>query len=529
MQIYDVKNTYNQKGREATLEIYKGLLAERPETGKELAFIAADYAHPEALALLFGAGVSPTIADEYGFTLLHHLAIHWESRYYTKPEGAVRATTEFLLDNKVSVLRKDENEGMTCYHYAAREGMAEMVEALRDRGAKLNMTDREGNTGIHIACRYAKYAKGNIDSKKQQLEQAEKDYDIIVARLKESGMTDEQIAQYMKDRVKPPSEQTQKEYESAVRSMEGYFLVVKAFAEGGVDIDEKNGFGQAALFYAIDADAKKIAAYLAGTLTDSDDAAIAAGGMTLHQAAMKGDADAIKAIAGTGADINGLNDGNNNIAAGFTALAIAVAFTKANAVEALLANGADPSFKDANGRAAAYFFFDTNFRGNPDLDPSKKIIKNIIAAGMNINLTLDDDSDTMLILACKAPYGSNSSSYQSEFIDETLRYNPDVNLTNRFGETALMCVCAGTSDKLENAQTALLERGADVSVADRNGDTALHYAARNRNMTIAKTFCDMLLEFGADPNAVNNDGQNALDIATKNGNEPLVKLLLNKM
>jgi ankyrin repeat protein len=82
---------------------------------------------------------------------------------------------------------------------------------------------------------------------------------------------------------------------------------------------------------------------------------------------------------------------------------------------------------------------------------------------------------------------------------------------------------------MENVQVALLEQGAEVSAADRNGDTALHYAARNDDKNGAKVLCEMLLEFGAAAAAVNNAGKTALDIATEIGNEPLVKLLLAKI
>ena len=62
----------------------------------------------------------------------------------------------------------------------------------------------------------------------------------------------------------------------------------------------------------MESDAKKIAAYLSGTLSGDESADIAARGMTLHQAAEKGDAEAIKAIAGTGADVNSLKDGGEH-------------------------------------------------------------------------------------------------------------------------------------------------------------------------------------------------------------------------
>jgi ankyrin repeat protein len=84
-------------------------------------------------------------------------------------------------------------------------------------------------------------------------------------------------------------------------------------------------------------------------------------------------------------------------------------------------------------------------------------------------------------------------------------------------------------DLMENVQIALLEGGADTAAADQNGDTALHYAARNDDQNGAKTLCEMLLEFGAAADAVNNAGKTALDIAAETNNEPLVKLLLAKM
>jgi hypothetical protein len=61
---------------------------------------------------------------------LHYLARQEESRYHLKPKGAAAACTELLPDNKVSYLRKDENENMVCYYYAARNGPADMLETL---------------------------------------------------------------------------------------------------------------------------------------------------------------------------------------------------------------------------------------------------------------------------------------------------------------------------------------------------------------------------------------------------------------
>jgi ankyrin repeat protein len=542
MELHELKRIYSAKEKtgEDALAAYREIVSEKGinACGQELLFLAADYAHAEALAFLLEAGAPPSAADGYGFTPLHYLARQEESRYHPKPRGAVAACTELLLDNKVSYLRKDENEKMACYHYAARNGLAEMVETLAKRGAKLNLTDKDGNTGIHIACDYVKQALNDINYKKRDLENVQKRCAETVERLKGREMTTEEIAAYIQKNIQPTPETTGARYQAALDLAEGYFRTVKAFAEGGVDKDEKNSYGQSALDMAVKNDAKKIAAFLSGALNEeadtADKTAIAAGGMTLHEAAEKGDAEAINAIAKTG-DLNALKDDVEHRSGGCSALAIACAYLQPKAVEALLTNGADPSFKDGKGRTAVSFLISglqaSVHSGVFNEKVIPKIIKDTVSAGMNINETVNDDADTLLILACKSGRGAsyNGRSVKGDIIDTVLALNPDINLSNRFGETALMYACARDFDTMENVQIALLEQGADPAAADQNGDTALHYAAGNDDKNGAKTLCDMLLEFGADPAAVNNAGKTALDIATKADNEPLVKLLLAKL
>jgi ankyrin repeat protein len=529
----------NGEGRDEALEAYRAIIAENPgeDALSRLAFLAADFAHGEALSLLFDAGVPPAVTAAHDFTLLHILARRQESHYHQKPEGAVSAATKLLLDNRVSALRKDTSENLCCYHYAAREGNAEMVEALAERGVKLNMTDKNGNTGIHIACEYVKHALSDIAYKKKDVERARAEYEKTVAQQKANNMTDEEIADYVKKWITNPPEKAERNYDAALKRAEDYFRVVKAFASGGVDIDEKNEYGISALDIAVESGAKKIAAFLSGTFTEGgDEAAIDAGGMTLHQAAEKCDITAIKAIAATGADLNGLKDDKPYLLGGCTPLAVAVACLNVEAAEALLEAGADPSFKDGNGNAAIFYLFSPHFKGNYNVKTIEekyipRLIKAMLGAGFKIDETVDDDGNTLLLLACKASHSglSNNHSKKGDVIEEALKNSPDINLRNRFGETALMHASSQDFEIMENIQIALLEDGADTAAADKNGDTALHYAARNRDKTGAKNLCDMLLEFGADAKTVNNEGKTALDIATEEDNEPLVKLSLNKM
>ena len=536
-----IKQIYENEGRNAALEAYRKAIEENKndeEALNSLAFLAADYAHSEALKLLFEAGVSAEITDKYDYNLLHYLARQQESKYHARPKGAIAETTALLLDNKVSAIRKDKNENMSSYHYAARNGLTEMVETMALRGVKLNMTDKDGNSGIHIACDYVKDALQNIDFTKRDLEKTEEKCAKETAKLKEKNNSDEQIAEYINKWIKPTPEKVKADYEAALNLVEDFYLTIKAFVKGGVDKDEKNSYGKSALDIAVQNNANKIAAYLSDSLSEEgidDKDAVAAGGMTLHQAAEKNDAKAIKAIANNGADLNSLKDDKEYNLGGLTALAIAACFLHADAVDALLEMGADPSFRDGKGRTAAgYMVLGLKAAIIRDTFEQKlipKILKSLISAGMDINMPVTDESDTLLILTCKHSGNAGFSRYtvKDEILKEIMKHSPDINRTNISGETALMHACARNFELMEKYQLDLLEQNADVNTADKNGNTALHYAAQNDDKNGAKILCDMLLEFGADVNAVNNDKKTALDIATEQDNEPLVKLLLSKM
>ena len=77
---------------------------------------------------------------------------------------------------------------------------------------------------------------------------------------------------------------------------------------------------------------------------------------------------------------------------------------------------------------------------------------------------------------------------------------------------------------------ALLEAGADVTLRDVQGYTALHYAACQEALHDAVAMTELMLDFGEpDANAVNLSGKTAMDYAVERDNTPLVKLLLPYM
>lgn len=81
--------------------------------------------------------------------------------------------------------------------------------------------------------------------------------------------------------------------------------------------------------------------------------------------------------------------------------------------------------------------------------------------------------------------------------------------------------------KREDAVKALLELGADVTPASRNGGfTALHSAVADDEGPAAKEIVRMLLEAGADPNARNASGGTPLHTAGFTGNIAIIQMLL---
>lgn len=73
-----------------------------------------------------------------------------------------------------------------------------------------------------------------------------------------------------------------------------------------------------------------------------------------------------------------------------------------------------------------------------------------------------------------------------------------------------------------DAVNAVLKENADVNAAEPDGTTALHWAAHQNHLEVARR----LVRAGANVNAVNRYGVAPLRLAAENGNAPLVEVLL---
>ena len=137
-----------------------------------------------------------------------------------------------------------------------------------------------------------------------------------------------------------------------------------------------------------------------------------------------------------------------------------------------------------------------------------------------ISLLLDNDVDVNLIdrygnsaltYACKKGYSrtvdillqkgakvreeliiASEMGYYST-VETILKYDVDVNAVNKYGETALICVCGVNTPRRKEIIECLLAHGADVNIQSNEKATALMVACFNQNLDAV----EMLLEHKA--------------------------------
>ena len=503
--------------REELVELCKaGDVNEKDSNGYTPLHVASKYADTELVKIFLENGADPNALDRYSNTPLEILA-KMDHVSYRPAAGEMYQTATLLIEAKASPHKKDE-EGKTCYHHAARDGNWEFVQALQDKGTRLKGIIDGGENGLHIAAYNARRAVEKINSTQK----------IINQRKDEAAR---------RNRTDDGIEKMEQELKKAHEYLEDFFKTVKAFVDGGVDPDEANNNLEKPLEIAKRSGAKKIAALLDGSYVEGDEEAelkAGAGGMTLHEAAVKNDLEAIRSLIALGADVNEINDVHRF--RGTTPLAVACGIFNAESIQLLLEAGADPNFKDGSGQTCiAYMFSFMTGQIDSKIFTEKKpqkVLKMLLDAGLNINDTVDDTFNTILIRSCFSPNDSPGSplSLRNTLIEEVIRYGTDLNAKNKHGQTALMGVCLQKFRDNETLMLTLLENGAKTDVYDISGSTPLMYAACNANNMDAKQAAELLFDFGdVLPNAVNNDGKTALDYATEKNNEVLVKLLLSKM
>jgi len=524
MKLYELEMLYKKwdKSRETLLEWYRETDIEETYGSEGSALhVAAMYGDFEGVDILLerGADVNERNRD-YKHTPLMKVA--GMKSYYYPPEEAYYQTTVRLLKAGASIYPKN-NSGDNCIHMAAQSGNAEFIQAICEAGVRMNMIGRNGENALHMVADYGGRAERSL---------AIGEGNMLEDRRMFEELKNEQSRYHYEISLKG--------YEHRVRKDKAYFSICKDLIKAGLDWNEKNDCNETALDKAVIYGAKRIAAFLKGELDENASPeeqalAITAGGMNLFQAIEKCDYDAMRAIIKLGANVNELVEDREN-RAGITPLAEAVKRLLPEAVKILIENGADVTAVMGDDRHPMAFLYtvDASIRVNHSTF-EKKILPNMIEsfynAGWDINSPVEAGGSPLLLLACKlsGSAGYNSNTLSNTVITTLLKLKAEVNVSNNAGETPLMYASLNDYGRMSDIQLLLLERGADMSRKDKNGNTALMYAAMASNKQTAREMAELLFDFG-DPllNEVNNEGKTALQIATENGSETMVKMLLSK-
>ena len=254
----------------------------------------------------------------------------------------------------------------------------------------------------------------------------------------------------------------------------------------------------------------------------------------LMYAARQGSLGALRVLVKARADLN-LSDPD-----GTTALVFAIINSHYDAVRLLVEAGANPNLADTAGMAALYAAVDASTLGEIYGRPGKKVVNDtsaqelmngLLAHGANANAQLRSaalyrahtpgepalgEGATPLMRAAK-----NGDVATMRLL---LEHGADPSLRQKNGTTALMLaaglgrglgVFAGdyASDaQMLDAVRVLLARHVDVNAVNENGQTAMHFAALSMDPVVR-----LLAENGADLSIKDKQGRTALDFAMGGG------------
>ena len=133
-------------------------------------------------------------------------------------------------------------------------------------------------------------------------------------------------------------------------------------------------------------------------------------------------------------------------------------------------------------------------------------VDELLNKGVNINLPYNHSGWTPFMWVCK-------EHWDPEIIGKFLQYNPNLNLKNKQGQTALHIMARHRSSF--DCLQILIGNGADVNAQDNAGNTALHITVAHPQVAMRMDVVWNLF-LKTDDTIKNKDGKTAYDIAKAN-------------
>uniref|UniRef100_A0A8D3DNZ0 Ankyrin repeat domain 52a n=1 Tax=Scophthalmus maximus TaxID=52904 RepID=A0A8D3DNZ0_SCOMX len=463
---------------------------------------AAASRNERAVGLLLRRGAEANARDKFWQTPLHVAAANRSTR-----------CAEALV-TQLSNLNMADRTGRTALHHAAQSGFQEMVKLLLNKGANLSAIDKKERQPIHCAAYL-----GHVDVVK-----------LLLSRSADKSCKDKQGYTPL---------------HAAAAS--GHIEIVKYLLRIGVEIDEPNGFGNTALHVACYMGQEAVATELVnhGANVNQPNRC---GYTPLHLAAVSTNgALCLELLVNNGADVNQQSkEGKSplHMAAihgrftrsqiliqnggeidcvdkyGNTPLHVAAKYGHELLISTLMTNGADTARRGIHGMFPLHLAV---LYGFSDCCRNKE---HVLSAGFDIN-TPDNFGRTCLHAA--------ASGGNVECLNLLLSSGTDLNKRDIMGRTPLHYAAANGRYQ---CTVTLVSAGAEVNEPDQTGCTPLHYSAavdrhfsgnhqNDEDEAKESYFClEHLLDNGADPSMVNSKGYSAVHYAAYHGNKQNLELLL---
>ncbi|XP_059489715.1 uncharacterized protein LOC132204878 [Neocloeon triangulifer] len=435
------------------------------------------------------------------------------------------AVAEFLLSKEADVNARDDNIE-TPLIYAASFSNEKMCRLLVNKGADLNAVNRDGKDVLQLAClngklenvQYLLGLNGFCLGKKGKngktaLHNAASRGHIAVAEFLLSKGADVN--------ARDDDNETPLTYAAFISNEKMCQLMV----ESGADLSAVNSGGNDALHLACFNGKFESVQYLLG-LNGFDLGKKGKNGKTaLHFAALRDNIDVAEFLLSKGADVNARDDNNEtplnwsayianedmcqllvvsgaDLSAvdidGNDALRLACCNGKLENVQYLLGlNSFDLGMKGKNGKTALHYAAQKGHHAVAEL---------LISNGLDINVRADFNETPFTLAA----YFSNEKMCRY-LVDR----GADLSAVNSEGNDALHLACI--NGKFENVKYLIGLNGFSVEKKGENGRTALHWAAFRGHVTMIK----FLLSKGADVNALDNDYNTPLTLAAYFSNEEM--------
>ncbi len=363
-----------------------------------------------------------------------------------------------------------------------RDDLDTIVPLLLDHGLDVNTKNRNGKTALQLACFW-----GNLDVVKHLIQRGANIHEVTKAK-------EALLAEVMSGGTSPLTPGQHPE-------------LVRLLIENGADVNTRDGFGDTVLMFACEQGHLDLADFLLDRGADINQVNnhIFKGRTALMAAARAGRVEAVKLLLAHDAEVNAADSPKE------TALVKAAYCGHAEVVGILLEHGADIHARDIWGNTPLLHAA----RGG-----RTRILELLLDHGADVNARNDQDWNALM----QSCMGGNVKAAAL-----LVARGSEVNLRGKekeAGATPLMLACWKDSVEIVNL---LLHNGADVHFKDTEGKTAIERVMQSTlQYPVPIEIVRALLEAGADLEIHLLHGCTPLSVAAIKGDLVLMKLLLEK-